>query len=66
MEEYTGLISRDDPALTEAGDTITIRFEVNASTLLVDTAMLIDRKVARIPVRGFPGKPIDMTPPRGC
>lgn len=55
-EEYTGLIDRDVPALYEAGDTVTLRFEVNRSAILSNTKMLTGFAVAGIPAQRVPGE----------
>ena len=64
-KEYTGLIDRDTPVLGEAGETITLRFEVSISTRLIYATILIDYTVARIHACSLPGELADMMPPEG-
>lgn len=57
--DFTGLTHRDVPALAEAGSTVTLRFEVNGSTILGDISVLIGCEVAGIPVQILPGELVD-------
>jgi hypothetical protein len=39
--KFTGLIRRDEPALPDARQTVTVRFEVNRTTIVCNTLMFI-------------------------